>query len=94
MTVERYIRIFAGLFILVSLALADDLLDLLADLLQLDAEALECLAGHAVALVNQAEQNVLGPDVVVVEHPRFFLREHHDASGPVGEPFEHVCAPR
>src|SRR4030095_4562688 len=44
-------------------------------------------------LVDQAEQDVLGPDVIVIEHPRLFLREDHHASGPVGEPFEHVSVP-
>ena len=47
------------------LALADDLLDLCADGLERDAEALQGLGGDAVALVDQAEQDVLGADVVV-----------------------------
>ena len=74
------------------LALADDLLDLLAHILQLDAEGLQRLAGNPVALVDQAEQDVFGPDVVVVEHPRFFLREDDHPAGPVGEPFKHGCS--
>jgi hypothetical protein len=31
---------------------------------------------------------VLGADVVVVEQPRFLLREDHDPSGSVGEALE------
>jgi hypothetical protein len=50
------------------LALADDLLHLLAHGLERDAEALQGLARDALALVDQAEQDVLGADVVVVEH--------------------------
>ncbi len=72
------------------LALADDLLDLLADTLQRDAERLQSLGRDALALVDQAEQDVLGPDVVVVEHPGLFLGQDHDAPRPVGEPLEHV----
>ena len=40
--------------------------------------------------MDQAEQDVLGADVVVVEQARFFLRQDHDPPGPVGEAFEHV----
>ena len=76
------------------LALADDLLDLLAHGVQGDPEALQSLGGDAFALVDQAEQDVLGPDVVVVEHARFLLRKHDHPAGPVGEPFEHRSAPR
>jgi hypothetical protein len=76
-----------------GLALADDLLDLLAHALERDAEGLEGLGGNTLALVDQAEQDVLGPDVVVVEHPGLFLREDDHAPGPVGEAFEHQLPP-
>ena len=72
------------------LPLADDLLHLLADGLQRDAEALQSLGGDAFTLVDEAEQDVLGADVVVVEHARLFLREHDHPTGPVGEPFKHL----
>ncbi len=75
------------------LALADDLLHLLADGLEADAEALEGLARDAFALVDQPEQDVLGADVVVVEAPCLFLGEHDDAAGAVCEPFEHGASP-
>ena len=68
----------------------DDLLDLRAHGLERDAERLERLRGDALALVDQAEQDVLGPDVVVVEQARFFLRQHHHSPSPVGEAFEHL----
>ena len=70
-------------------AVADDLLDLRAHGLERDAERLERLGRDALTLVDQAEQDVLGPDVVVVEEARLFLREDHDPSGPVGEALEH-----
>ena len=73
------------------LALADDLLDLLADGLEGDAERLHRLGGDALALVDQAEQDVLGPDVVVVEHPGLFLGQDDHPAGAVGKPFEHVA---
>ena len=43
----------------------------------------------ALTFVDEAEEDVLGPDVVVVEQARFFLRQDHYPSGPIGEAFEH-----
>src|SRR5919198_2327917 len=43
--------------------------------------------------MDQPQQDVLGADVVVVQHPRFFLSEDHDSPGPVGKPFEHLHQP-
>ena len=71
------------------LALADDVLDLAADGFEGDVEALERLRSDALALVDEAEEDVLSADVVVAEHARFFLREHDDATSAIGEPFEH-----
>ena len=71
------------------LALTDDLLDLLAHRLQHDAERLQRLRRDAFTFVDQSEQDVLGSDVVVVEHPRFFLGEDDDPARAVCESFEH-----
>src|ERR1700761_3678431 len=43
--------------------------------------------------MNEAEQDVLGANVVVIEHPGFFLRQDYNPPRPVGEPLEHVIAP-
>ena len=75
------------------LALTDDLLDLAAHTLQRDAQRLERLGGDALTLVNESEQDVLGADVVVVEHPGFFLSQDDDATRTVGESFEHPWLP-
>jgi hypothetical protein len=40
--------------------------------------------------MDQAEQNVLSPDVVVVEHPGLFLGQDDNPSRSVGEPLEHA----
>src|SRR5487761_2244525 len=32
---------------------------------------------------------MLGPDVVVIEHASFVLRQHDDSSGSISEPLEH-----
>src|SRR6478736_5400330 len=72
------------------LPLADDLLDLGPDRFERDVERFEGLRGDAFAFVDQTQEDVLGPDVVVVEQASFLLREDNHPSGPVGEPFEHV----
>ena len=69
-------------------AVADDLFHLGAHGLERDAERLERLGGDSFALVDQAEQDVLGPDVVVVEQARFLLGEDDDPSRSVGEALE------
>ncbi|OEI68805.1 Protein of uncharacterized function (DUF3170) [Curtobacterium sp. ER1/6] len=74
------------------LALPDDVLDLLADGIERDAERLQRLGGDALALVDEAEEDVLGADVVVVEHLRFFLSEDDNTTGSVGESLEHVLS--
>ena len=70
-------------------AAADDRFDLLAHLRQVDAERLEHFGREALALGDDAEQDVLGPDVVVAEPLRFFLREHDAASRSLGKRFPH-----
>ena len=71
------------------LTLADHLLDLLADCDERDVEVFERLGGEPLALVDEPQQDVLGADVIVVEHARLFLREHHDPSSTICESFEH-----
>jgi predicted MFS family arabinose efflux permease len=71
------------------LAPADQLLDLLAERLQADPQRVERLRAHPLALGDQAQQDVLGPDVVVVEAPGLVLRQHDNPPRPVGESLEH-----
>jgi hypothetical protein len=71
------------------LPLADDLLDLGADGLERDTQALESLGGDTFTLVDQAEQDVLGPDVVVAEHPGLFLSQDDYPTGAVRKSFKH-----
>ena len=72
-----------------GLALADDLDDLGAHGVQGDVHRLQRLGGHALALVDEAEEEVLGADVIVVERARLVLGQDDDAAGAVGEAFEH-----
>ena len=65
-----------------------------ANLVQLDAQVGQHLGRDAFALAHQAEQEMLGPDVVMVEALRFFLRECQDFARSFGEFVEIACHSR
>jgi hypothetical protein len=46
----------------------------------LDGQLDQHLRGAALALADEAEQDVLGADVVVIEHPGLFLSQDHHPS--------------
>src|SRR5439155_6780912 len=69
-------------------ALADDACNLSANLLDGDVERLEHSGGEPFLLAQEAEQDVLGADVVVLERPSLVLGENDDLPGPFGEAFE------
>src|SRR5262249_39029699 len=71
-------------------ALADDPGDLRTHLLDGDVERLEDAGSEALLLAQQAEQDVLGADVVVLERACLVLCENNDLAGSFGETFEHV----
>ena len=56
-------------------------------------EPLQDRGGDALAVADQAEQDVLGSDEIVAETARFFARQDDDPSRPFGEPFKHWCPP-
>jgi hypothetical protein len=76
------------------LALADDLLDLLPHGVKADPQRLQRLGRYPFALVDEAEQDVLGADVVVIEHPGFFLSQDDNPPGPAGKALKHRSAPK
>jgi hypothetical protein len=69
-------------------ALANYLFHLAANRFEADAERLEGLGRDAFTLMNKAEQDVFGTDVVVVQETCFLLGEDHDSAGPVCKSFE------
>ena len=71
-------------------ALADDARDLRAHLFHRDVERLEDAGGKAFLLAEEAEQDVLRADVVVLEGPRLVLRQNDDLSCPLGESLEQL----
>ena len=75
------------------LAGADDADDLGADALDGDVERLEHAGGEALLLAQQAEQDVLGADVVVLERPRLLLGEDDHLAGPLCESLEQDSLP-
>ena len=69
---------------------ADDELDRGPDLGELDVHVLEDPCGDALALAHEAEQEVLRPDVVVVEPLGLILRQGEHLSGAVRELVETI----
>ena len=74
-------------------ALADDARDLRADLLHRDVERLEDAGRKPFLLAQQAEQDVLRADVVVLQRPRLVLREDDHLPCPFGESLEQRLRP-
>ena len=71
-----------------SLVDGDDLADGRDDVVVLDVEALERLGGKAVLLLYQAEQDVLGAHVGLMQGTRLVLREDEHLARLVGELLE------
>ncbi len=72
------------------IAPADDELDRGADLWQLDVHVLEHAGSHAFAFPDEAEEQVLRADVVVVEALGLVLRERQDLASAVRELVETI----
>ena len=73
-----------------AIAASDDELDRGPDLGQLDVHVLEHARGHAFALADEAQEQVLRADVVVVEPLRFVLSQCQDLARPVRELVEAI----
>ena len=68
----------------------DELFDFQADLAQIDVQILQHVGRHAAAFLDQAQQDVLGADVFVIEPLRLLVGQLHDLSRTVGESFVHA----
>ena len=75
------------------LAGAHDPYHLRTDALDGDVERLEHARGQPLLLAQQAEQDVLGADVVVLEYPGLLLSEDDHLAGPFGEALEQLGEP-
>ena len=62
-----------------------ELLHLQADLAEVDVQVLQHVGGHAAAFLDQAQQDVLGADVFVVEPLGLLVGQLHDLACAVGE---------
>jgi len=71
----------------------DELLDFHADLPQVDVEILEDVGRDAAALLDQAEEHVLGADVLVVETLGLLIGQLHHLPRPVRETLVHRGLP-
>ena len=72
-------------------AALDELLDLHADLSQIDVEVFEDVGGDAAPLLDEAEEDVLRADVFVVEPLGLLVGQLHHLAGTVRETLVHGC---
>jgi len=75
------------------LAGADDPHDLRPDALDRDVQRLQHASGEALLLAQQAQKDVLGADVVVLERARLLLREDDHLPGSFCKSLEHGVVP-
>jgi hypothetical protein len=73
-------------------ALADDSGDLGAYFLDGDVERLEHACGEPLLLAEQAQQDVLGADVVVLQRAGLVLRKDDYLPRSLGEAFEQIAS--
>ena len=86
----RGVRQAAHDHLLAAGAVLDDLLDLQSNLAEVDVEVLEYVGGDAGALFDQAQEDVLGADVLVVEALRLLVGKLHHLASPVCESLVHA----
>src|SRR5437773_641093 len=75
------------------LVAAEDGLNRLADLSNLDAKVVQDLGRQAFTLAEQSEEQVLGTDVAVVRSFCFFLGERQNFLGSLGNSFKRLQDP-
>src|SRR6266849_3104297 len=72
------------------LVAAEQGLDRVADIADLDAKVVKDLAGQALILAEQSQEQVLGTDIAVMRLFGFFLGERQSLPGSLSEPLERV----
>ena len=70
-----------------------ELLDFQPDLAQIDVQVLQHVGRHPAALFDQAQQDMLGPDVFVIEPLRLLIGQLHDLPGTVRKSLVHDDSP-
>ena len=66
-----------------------ELLDFETDLAEVDVEVLQHVRPDPGAFLDETEQDVLRPDVLVVEALRLLVGQGHHLAGAIGQPFKH-----
>jgi hypothetical protein len=73
-------------------ALADDPSDLGTHLFDRDVERLQHACGETLLFAQQAEEDVFGADVVVLQGAGLVLSEDDDLASSLGEAFEQLAS--
>ncbi|MCB5291518.1 hypothetical protein BJQ90_00944 [Arthrobacter sp. SO3] len=73
------------------LALPDDLLHLLADAVERNAQGLKGFGSNTFTFMDQTQEDVFGTNVIVVQHACLFLGKHNYATGTVRKSLKHFA---
>jgi len=65
-------------------------IDLEPDLAQIDVEVLQDRRADAAAFLDQAQENVLGPDILVIEPLGLLIGQGHHFPCPICKALKHV----
>ena len=71
----------------------NNLLDLVADLSKVDVQVPQDVGGDATSFLDQAEQDMFGSDVLVVEALGLLIGQLHHLASAIGEAFIHSSTP-
>src|SRR5262249_55429056 len=74
-----------------TVAAPNDKLDSAADLVQLDAKVTQHLRGYSIALADEAQKQMLGANIIMVEALGFFLCEAQYFASPLRKLIESVA---
>jgi len=68
----------------------DELFDFQTHLPEVHVKVFQDVGSYAAALLDQAQKDMFGADVLVVETLGLLIGQRHHLSGPIRKPFEHV----
>ena len=74
-------------------ASADEFFDFESDLAEVNIEVFEDIGADARSFFDESEQDVLGPDVFMVEALGFLVGQGHYFAGSICESFKHATSP-
>jgi hypothetical protein len=60
---------------------------------KIDIKVFQDVGGNPTPFFDQAQQDMFGANVLVIESLSFLIGQLHHFAGPVGKTFVHICSP-